>query len=165
MQKLTVLMLALACCGSVHAQDDQSVTSSGDYAMDLGQVYGAIRSAKFMGEICSESFPDQRQSNAAAFAQWRKRYLPFMQEMEKHFSAMAWRESGGDPQKHVQFLADAESSFNGYRMALKSQMTSDGPDAFAGQCELYPTYLASDRMDLEHYYAEQVAVIRKGPSQ
>jgi hypothetical protein len=165
MQKLTALILALVCCGSAYAQDEQSITSSGDYAMDLGQVYGAIRSAKFIGEICSESFSDQRQSNAAAFAQWRTRYLPFMQEMEKHFSAMAWRESGGDPQKHVTFLADAESSFDGYRLALKSQMTADGPDAFASQCKLYPTYLASDRMDLERYYSEQVAVIRKGPAQ
>lgn len=165
MQKLTALMLALVCCSGAYAQDERSVTSSGDYAMDLGQVYGAIRSAKFMGDICTESFPEQRQSNAAAFAQWRTRYLPFLQEMEKHFSAMAWRESGGDPQKHVKFLADAEKSFDGYRAALKSQMTSDGPDAFASQCKAYPTYLASDRMDLEQYYAEQVAVVRKGPAQ
>jgi hypothetical protein len=165
MQKLTALLLALAYCSSVFAQDEHSITSSGDYAMDLGQVYGAIRSAKFMGEICSESFPDQSQSNARAFSQWRARYLPFMQEMEKHFSVMAWRESGGDPQKHVDFLADAEKSFDGYRAALKSQMTADGPDTFANQCKLYPTYLDSDRMDLERYYAEQVAVIRKGPAQ
>ncbi len=165
MQKLTALMLALACCGNARAQEEHSITSSGDYAMDLGQVYGAIRSAKFMGEICSESFPDQSQSNPAAFAEWRTRYLPFMQEIEKHFSVMAWRESGGEPQKHVKFLADAENSFDGYRVALKAQMAKDGPDAFASQCKLYPTYLASDRMDLEHYYAEQVAVIRKGPAQ
>lgn len=162
MQKLTALVLALAFCGSTYAQDERSVTSSGDYAMDLGQVYGAIRGAKFMGEICSDSFPEQRQSNAAAFARWRTRFLPFMQEMEKHFSALAWRESGGDPQKHVKFLADAEKTFDGYRIALESQMTADGPDVFAEQCKLYPAYLASDRMNLESYYAEQVAVIRKG---
>ena len=162
MQKLAVLLLALVC-GSVLAQDEHSTSSSGDYAMDLGQVYGAIRSAKFMGEICSDSFPDQIQPNAAAFKQWRARYLPFMQEIEKHFSAMAWRESGGDPQKHVKFLADAEASFDGYRAALKSQMTADGSEAFACQCKLYPAYLATDRMNLEHYYAEQVTVIRSGP--
>jgi hypothetical protein len=154
----------MACCGGAYAQDERSMTSSGDYAMDLGQVYGAIRSAKFMDEICSESFPDQREFNAEALAQWRARHLPFIQEIEKHFSVLAWKESGGDPQKHVKFLADTEKAFDGYRAALKSQMTAEGPDTFADQCKLYPTYLATDRMDLERYYAEQVVVIRKGAS-
>lgn len=162
MQRLAAIML-ISVCSSVIAQEEQSTTSSGDYAMDLGQVYGAIRSAKFMGEICTDSFPDQAQPNAAAFKEWRMRYQPFIQEIERHFSAMAWRESGEDPERHVQFLADVEKSFGMYRAALKSQLTADGPDPFAGRCSVYPTYLASGRMDLERYYAEQVAVIRKGP--
>jgi len=161
MQKLAALVLFLLSC-SLFAQDKYSTNSTGDYATDLGQVYGAIRMAKFMGEICSESHPDQIQSNTAAFKQWRLRYLPFMQEMEKHFTTMAWRESGGDPQKYVKFLTDVETAFDGYRTVLKSQMETNGPEAFANQCNIYPRYLASERMDLEHYYAEQVAVIRKG---
>jgi hypothetical protein len=163
MQKLVAILL-IAAFGSAVAQDHVSTNSSGNYAMDLGQVYGAIRSAQFMGEICTESFPDQVQSNASAFKQWRANYLPFMQEIERHFSTMAWRESGGDPQKHVKVLVDAEKALDRYRLALKSQMTADGQESFLGQCKLYPTYLASDRMNLEHYYAEQVAVVRKGPS-
>lgn len=162
MRKLSSLLLLLVC-SNVLAHDEYSTNSSGDYAMDLGQVYGAIRSTRFIGEICSESFADQIQTNAAAFAAWRKRYLPFMQEMEKHFSQMAWREAGGDPQKLMKFLAAADASFDGIRAGLKAQMTADGTDSLAIQCELFPSHLASARMDLEHYYAEQVAVIRNGP--
>lgn len=164
MHKLPALILALSFCGTASAQAEQSISSSGDYEMDLGQVHGAIRGAKFMGDICSESFPSQRQANADAFAQWRKRYLPFMQEMEKHFLAMALMASGSDPQEHLKYLSEMEKVFEGYRGALKTQMTADGPEAFASQCKLYPAYLASNRMNLERYYAEQVAVIRKGPA-
>ena len=161
MKKLFAIAL-MAISGSAMAQNDYSTDSSGDYAMDLGQVYGAIRSVKFMGEICTESFPDQAQTNAATYKQWRVTYLPFIQEMERHFSAMAWKESGGVPQKHVQFLVDVDKTFEQYRAALKSQMSADGDEAFKSQCNVYSAYLSSERMDLEHYYAEQVAVVRKG---
>ena len=42
---------------------EQSTDSAGDYAMDLGQAYGAGQAVKFMKEICSEAFPAQSQSN------------------------------------------------------------------------------------------------------
>ncbi len=162
MKELYVIAL-LAISSSAMAQDEYSTDSSGNYAMDLGQVYGAIRSVKSMGEICTESFPDQEQTNTAAYKQWRAAYLPFIQEMEHHFSTMVWKESGGTPKKHVQLLIEADKSFEQYRAVLKSQMSADGNEAFHNLCNAYPVYLASKRMDLEHYYAEQVAVVRKGP--
>src|SRR6478672_12504994 len=159
MKNLATFLLTVALCNSAFAQ---STNSSGDYAMDLGQVQGGTRGAKFLGEICSDAFPEQALANATAYKQWREKYLPFLQEVDRHFSALAYREANGDPQKHVQFLADSEKSFDGYRDALRSQLMADGEKAFKSQCELFPTYLDSERMNLEKYYAEQVATMRAG---
>lgn len=86
-------LLLLAFLVSPHAWGEQSTDSTGDYAMDLGQVYGATQVIKFMKEICNESFPTLVEPNDLAYKKWRTRYLPFLQELEKHWTASAWREA------------------------------------------------------------------------
>ena len=159
--KRLIAILIISVIGSTAAQDNHS---TGDYWMDLGAVYGAIQSAKFMGDICTESFPNQSTANTNAYTEWRSKYLPFIQEMELTFSTSMWKESGGDPQKYYNEITKFRDGMDKYRASMKSQMAADGPKTFEGQCSVYPIYLATDRMNLEHYYAEQLEVIRKGPS-
>lgn len=156
-------LLALPfCLLATVALADQSTDSTGDYAMDLGQIYGGVRAVKYMEDICSEAFPATTKTNEVAYKQWRERFLPFLQEVEKHWGAMAWKEAKGDPQRHTEVLTKLEKSFEGYKKGLKSQMASDGQDAFRKQCELYPQYLRTDQTNLEYFYAEQVNTMRKG---
>jgi hypothetical protein len=131
--------------------------------MDLGQVYGSIRATKMIVEICSKDFPSTAATNQRAYQEWRKQYLPFIQEMERHYSAMLYRESKNDPQEHLANLAKSEKAFDGYRSGLKKQIQSEGQDSYKKICEGYPLYLKSPRMNLEAYYAEQVATVRTGP--
>ena len=46
-------MILFICCFAVSslACSEQSTNSTGDYAIDLGQLYGAIQSVKYMKEI------------------------------------------------------------------------------------------------------------------
>lgn len=158
MRVWTILTLAAAV-----AFAESSTNSSGDYAMDLGQVYGAIRATKMLEEVCTKDFPATREGNQRAYEQWRRQYLPFAQEIERHFSAMALREAKDDSKQHMAVLAKIEKGFDGYKDGLRKQMASEGPDIYRKQCEGYPTYLRSPRMNLESYYGEQVATIRRGP--
>lgn len=160
---MRILLVLAGLLLSTVAFGEQSTDSTGDYAMDLGQVYGAVQALKFMKEICSEAFPAQSQSNELAYAKWRSRFLPFLQEVEKHWSAAAWREAKGDPKQHVDFLNKIANYFDQYKEGLRKQMSSDGLQPFQKQCGLYPTYLTTDRTNLEYFYAEQVTTLRKGP--
>jgi hypothetical protein len=132
-----VLLLAALPVSSMAEQ--QSTASTGDYAMDLGQVYGAIEAVKFTKDICDKAFPDYIQANGAAYQRWRARFKPFLQEMEKHYTASMWREAKGDPQKHMALLKEMDDIFMQYREGLKKQMMSDGPEVFRKQCGIYPT--------------------------
>ncbi|MBE0576381.1 MAG: hypothetical protein IH613_10870 [Desulfuromonadales bacterium] len=157
------ILLALSfCLLATLALADQSTDSTGDYAMDLGQIYGGVLAVKDMEDICSEAFPATENANEVAYEKWRKRFLPFLQEVEKHLSEMAWREAKGDSQRHTEFLNKMEQSFEGYKNGLRNQMVSDGQNAFRKQCELYPQYLKTDRTNLENFYAEQVNTMRRG---
>jgi hypothetical protein len=141
----------------------QSTDSSGDYYMDFGQVYGGAVAMQQYRDICAEEFPEVRDKNSNAYSQWRAKYLKFLQELEKHRTAMAWKEAKGDERKHVEILTKMNASFERYKGALREQLKSGAGDNFSRACTLYPQYLQSDRGNLEYFYAEQVATIRKGP--
>jgi hypothetical protein len=159
--RLTLMALALAI--STSASAEQSTDSSGDYFMDLGQVYGGGQSIKQYRDICADAFPVFHQQNEKAYIAWRSKYLVFLQEIEKHWTAMAWRESKGDAAKYSDFLAKTSGMFDRYKDVLRKQLSSDGSEQFRKTCALYPQYLASARANLEYFYAEQVITVRKGP--
>ena len=156
---LLLLLLIAPAAGA-----EQSTDSSGDYYMDFGQVYGATVSIQQYRDICAESFPGVRKQNNDAYFQWRAKYLKFLQELEKHRVAMAWKEAKGDEKKHVEVLTKMNASFDRYKGALREQLNSGGQDGFQRACARYPQYLQSDRGNLEYFYAEQVATVRRGPS-
>jgi hypothetical protein len=159
--RVSTLVILMIATGASFAQT--STTSSGDYTRDLGQVYGGIRRAKMMEEICSKEFSATHESNRRAYEEWRKRYLSFAQEMERHYSAMTLREANNDPGQHKAVQDRFERGFDGYRDGLKQRLAADGLASFRKKCEGYPAYLRSPRMNLEAYYSEQVATIRRGP--
>ncbi len=160
MRKLVII------CGlllSPFAWGDQSTSSSGNYAMDLGEVVGAVQAYKSMKEICSESFPELASNNDVAYQSWRKRYLPFHQEVEKHRTILLWREANGDQLKYMELLDRWASHIDKYKQGMRKQMSANGSDALYKKCSAYPEYLTATRSDIEHYYAEQVSTIRRGP--
>ena len=159
---MRTLVLVLGLAAASAAYSEQSSDSTGDYAMDLGQVYGAIQAVKFMKEICSDSFAGLSKTSEVAYQAWRKRHLPFLQEVEKHWSSAAWREAKGDPLKHMEFLNKMGTSFDQYKQGLRQQLSADGSDAFAKQCGAYGRYLTTDRTNIEYFYAEQVITMRRG---
>jgi hypothetical protein len=156
-------LLAIALALSTSANAEQSTDSSGDYFMDLGQVYGGAQSIKHYRDICADAFPVFHQQNEKAYSAWRSKYLGFLQEIEKHWTAMAWRESKGDAAKYSDALAKMATVFDQYKEALRKQLSGNGSEQFQKACSLYPQYISGDRGNLEYFYAEQVVTIRKGP--
>ena len=159
-QKVLLICLFVLISATLHAE--QSTDSTGQYEMDLGQVYGAIKAVKYMKEICADSFPEFIHQNEGAYQKWRGKYKLFLQEIEKHFSALLWRESGGDPEKHMELLNNYDNALLGYKKGLSTQMHNDGKKVFRGTCKIYPVYLTTDQTNLEYFYTEQVGIIRKG---
>jgi hypothetical protein len=90
--------------------------------------------------------------------------LPFIQEVDKHWTAFAWREANGDPQQYTEFRNKAGVYFEQYKRGLRKELSAEGPDAFAKQCGLYAKYMTTERVNIEHFYAEQVATMRRGPA-
>ncbi|MBC7750976.1 MAG: hypothetical protein H7Z73_04545 [Candidatus Saccharibacteria bacterium] len=156
------LILVVGLLAATLTWGEQSTNSSGEYSMDLGQVYGAIQGIKSTNEICNESFPLLKKQNDAAFQNWRKQYLPFLQEIEKYWTAAAWKITNGDQQKYLEFLTKFNASSVQYKNSLRAYLSANGSDSLSKQCSYYSEYLTTERANFEYYYAEQVNTIRGG---
>jgi hypothetical protein len=157
-------LLSLLWCVSTHAE--QSTLSTGDYYDDLGTVRMAIRGIVWYKDICADSFPSLKNENDEAYRAWRKKYLPFLQEMQRHSNESLGYESQGDSAKGVKIRIAMEKRFAQYKEIMRKQLTEAGPDTFQYACRQYPVYLHKmDRGNIEYFYAEQVATIRKGETQ
>lgn len=163
MKGMTLTLLALICCSSACAQETPASTASESYETNLSRVYGAIRTAKMIGELCTERFPDQGKANSDSYAAWQHRHLPFMEEIEAAMSSFALKSADGDPQKHARFISGVEAIFSHMGDAMRTEMKASMPEEIARRCELYPKYLELDRMDLEKHHAKEMIIVRRGP--
>ncbi len=145
--------IILAAFFSTSVSSQQSQDSTGDYAMDLGQVYGAVRAVGYMKDICNEAFPELAPANSEAQREWRAKYLTLLQELEKHWESFAWQEAKGNPTDHMKFISNMEDTFDQYKIGLDTELRSDGPEIFRAICENYPKYLTTERtnLDFPHY--------------
>jgi hypothetical protein len=146
-------------CFNTHA--DQAINSTGDYSVDLAQVAGAIRLISTYKKICDNAFPSFKTQNAKAYQNWRKQYLPFLQEIEGYERAFLAQD--GDYAKSVQKMIEWEKIQDINKEALRKHLSNMGAEKFREVCHQYPIYLFKmDNGNLEYFYAEQVTTIRKG---
>ena len=126
------LIIILVLSESAHAE--QSIDGSGDYFVDVGQVYGGLHSIRFFRDICADAFPALQPRNEKAYELWRNKYLKFLQEVESNWTAVAWQESGGDVAKYRETLTTMTKIFDQYKEALRQQLSSSGAEQFQRAC-------------------------------
>jgi hypothetical protein len=97
---LSRLIAIVALALSTAAYAEQSADSTGDFWMDLGQVYGVAPISRAYKDICAELFPEYKKQNDDAYAAWRAKHLGFLQEIEKRRLAAFWKEAKGDQKKY-----------------------------------------------------------------
>jgi hypothetical protein len=158
--RYTLVLAFLFACGAVHAE--KSDQSTGQISIDLGTVYGALEGIKHIRDICSDDFPKLRTENENAYTLWRQKYLPFLQEIERHWSAFAETQTnGGEPKKLYEFRVAVGDQMNKIKASQRDHMIRSGHEQFERVCQAYPRYLKTDRANLEYFYSEQVETIRR----
>ncbi len=155
-------ILSFLWCLNAHAA--QSTSSTGNVAGDLGTVSAAIRGVASIKEICADSFPAYSKQNEAAYLEWRKKYLPFLQEMERYRRDSFMKQVNGNQAEYSERTIWWEKAIETNKQAIRQQFLAAGPENFRQRCQGYSASLQTDRVNLENFYAEQVATLRKTKS-
>jgi hypothetical protein len=136
-----------------------------NYAQAVGYVIGQIRYVQWMGELCSERYPEMKARNTEAYSDWKAHYGTFINEMEGQFDVMnRYFHSMAQNNSDKEFSAKKVSDWiDTQRTALKLQNEARGDQTYRWMCQLYPERVATRKNDLETALASDVATVRRGP--
>lgn len=158
MSRFSLISLAAATalgCSVAAAQE-----SSGDYATDLGRVYGAYQRMLAMKEACDTAAPATRAANDRAFAAWQAQHQPLVQELQRRVTAMI-RLASKDERDYTRNLGKYEGTILQERQEYKEILFGLGSEELRGQCERMPEQLKGPQADLSKVYANELQTIRK----
>ncbi len=162
-KKIKTRLVLISSLLSVSALAQKATSSTGDFAMDLGHVYAGVKSTKHLEELCTQYFPNTKTANEAAYTEWRKSQLELIQELEKKWTMLAWEASNGKQEDYAEILSNSHKEIAKLKTAMEAQM-NEQQDSFQSLCDAFPEYLKSERMNLEHFYSEQIETIRSKES-
>ena len=146
--------LALATGVTVAAE------ATGDYATDLGRIYGGYQRMLAMREACDTAIPAARAANEKAFAAWQAQHRVLIQDLQRRVTAMI-RLASKDQQEYARNLGKYEGEILQERQEYKDILLALGPDDLREQCQRVPEMLKGPGADLGKVYAAELATIRK----
>lgn len=151
-----VAAVILVLCGAMPAK----AAESGDYGATLGQVYSAYLRVWALREACDQVFPQQMDANRKAFADWKTRYAPLLDELDRRLTHMV-RGSSRDQAEFTRNIGLFEGTLLEERSSYRGQFVSAPRPDLEKLCREYPAYLASTDADFNVEYAEELREIRK----
>lgn len=154
--KSVLLAAALALAPSVAAASE----ATGDYATDLGRVYGGYQRMLAMKEACDTAAPSTRAANGKAFAAWLTRHRALIQDLQRRVTAMI-RLASKDQEEYTRNLGKYEGEILQERQEYKEVLLALGPDDLREQCQRMPEMLKGPGADLGKVYAVELETIRK----
>ena len=134
--------------------------ATGDYATDLGRVYGGYQRMLAMKEACDTAVPSARTANEKAFTAWQSRHRALIQDLQRRVTAMI-RRASKDQQEYTRNLGKYEGEILQERQEYKDLLLALGPDDLSEQCQRVPEMLKGPGADLGKVYAAEWATIRK----
>lgn len=148
---LTALLASAAAAGA-----------SGDYAQDLGTVYGGYQRLVALKEACDAAVPATRSRNASAYDAWRQKRRALIDELRDRVTAMI-RLASADEREFARNLGRYEGAILREREAYRSTLLALDAADLRAQCEGLPQVLEGAGGDLEAIYAAELEVIRRRP--
>lgn len=134
--------------------------SSGDYAIDLGRVYGGYQRMLAMREACDTAVPSARAINAKAFAAWEAQHESLITDLRRRLTEMI-RAASKDADDYVRNLGNYEGTILLERKEYRDTLLALGMDELREQCERVPDMLKGPDADFARVYAAELETIRR----
>ena len=134
--------------------------TSGNYATDLGRVYGGYQRILAMKEACDTAVPAARAANNRAYAAWEAQHRALLEDLQQRVSAMI-RAASKDKEDYVRNLGKYDGEILLQRKEYRDMLVALGADELRAQCQRVPETLKGADADLARVYAAELETIRK----
>ena len=134
--------------------------TSGNYATDLGRVYGGYQRILAMKEACDTAVPAARAANNRAYAAWEAQHRALLEDLQQRVSAMI-RAASKDKEDYVRNLGKYDGEILLQRKEYRDMLLALGAEELRGQCQRVPDTLQGADANLARVYAAELETIRK----
>ena len=134
--------------------------TSGNYATDLGRVYGGYQRILAMKEACDTAVPAARAANNRAYAAWEAQHRALLEDLQQRVSAMI-RAASKDKEDYVRNLGKYDGEILLQRKEYRDMLVALGAGELRAQCQRVPETLKGADADLARVYAAELETIRK----
>jgi hypothetical protein len=155
-KSLSSLVAAMALAGGIAV----AAETSGNYATDLGRVYGGYQRILAMKEACDTAVPAARAANNRAYAAWEAQHRALLEDLQQRVSAMI-RAASKDKEDYLRNLGKYDGEILLQRKEYRDMLVALGAGELRAQCQRVPETLKGADADLARVYAAELETIRK----
>lgn len=159
MSPTRIARVACAACIALARLAAGAQETAGDYATDLGRVYGAYQRMLALKEACDRAAPETRSANDPAFGAWLVRHSELVQELQRRVTAMI-RLASRDERDFVRNVGKYEGAILRERREYRDTLLALGAEELRAQCASLPAQLNGPQADLARVYAAELKSIR-----
>jgi len=158
--KKTSLTLAAVTVALAYGGTAAAAETPGNYATDLGRVYGGYQRILALKEACDTAVPAARAANNRAFAAWEAQHRALLLDLRQRVEAMI-RAASKDKDEYVRNLGKYQGAILLERKEYRDVLLALGADELRDQCQRMPESLKGADTDLARVYAAELETIRK----
>ena len=131
---------------------------AGDYATDLGTLYGERYSLQVQKDVCIGLQPRTRAELQKAYNEWMERHEDLIEDLDARFRAMV-KQASRDQKEYSRNFGKYQGAVMRQREEQKEALLALPKDELLQQCKELPGYLRSQKSNIPVKYPDEFRTV------
>jgi len=146
------------CLALAGASPPSVAQATGNYAADLGTLYGERYSLQVQKDVCIGVQPKTRRELQKAYDDWMERHEDLVEDLDARFRAMI-KQASRDQQEYSRNFGKYQGAVMSQRQEQKEVLLALPKDELLRQCKELPGYLRSPKSNITAKYPDEVKTV------
>jgi len=157
-QRLIYILWTTGCFALAGASAQSIAQPTGDYATDLGTLYGERYALQAQKDVCISVQPKSRAELQKAYDEWRDRHEDLLEDLDDRFAAMI-KQASTDQKEYTRNFGKYQGAVMSQRQKEKEELLAMPRDALLKQCRELPAYLRSLQSNIPVRYPDEFKTV------
>lgn len=151
-------LVYIGCLVLAGAGSPVAAQATGEYAADLGTLYGERYSLQVQKDVCIGVQPKTRRELQKAYDDWMERHEDLIEDLDARFSAMIKRVSA-DQKDYSRNYGKYQGAVMRLRQEQKDDLLALPREELLKQCKALPGHLRSTQSDIPVKYPDEFKTV------
>ncbi len=142
--------------GGAYAQPEAK--PPGEYAADLGTLYGVRYFLQVQKDACISVQPKTRAVLQQAYGDWMERHEDLVEDLDLRFQAMV-KQASRDQKEYSRLFGKYQGAIMMQRQEQKDALLALPRDELLAQCKELPEYLHSTKSNIPVRYPDEFSTV------